>query len=207
MRFDYLALALLWIAYCATHSALISIRVTEFFKRVLGAHYCYYRLYFDAFSLITLILLLAYSRAPRFQGSLLLVWSGHWRIARYILILAAIALVFSGLRHYSISQFLGIHQIRSKQSAGGLTESGDLDSTGVMGYIRHPWYLAVFIMLWTSNQNIGSIIINSILSAYLVIGTLLEERKLILEFGDKYREYQQKVSMFIPLRWFCSMHR
>jgi methanethiol S-methyltransferase len=43
-----------------------------------------------------------------------------------------------------------------------------------------------------------------ILSAYLVIGTLLEERKLILEFGDKYRLYQRQVSMFIPLKWLRS---
>ena len=71
----------------------------------------------------------------------------------------------------------------------------------MLGYIRHPWYLAVFLLLWTSNQNTGSIIINGILSAYLVIGTLLEERKLVLEFGDRYREYQHNVSMFIPLKW------
>lgn len=201
MRFDYLILALLWIAYCAIHSALISIRATDFFKHVLGTRYCYYRLFFNAFSFVTLILLLLYSRAPRFQGSMVLIWSGHWRIAQYILILAAIALIFSGLRHYSIGQFLGIHQIRSRQSASGLTDSGDLDSTGVLGYIRHPWYLAVFILLWTSNQNTGSIIVNSVLSAYLVIGTLLEERKLVIEFGDRYREYQGRVSMFIPLKW------
>jgi protein-S-isoprenylcysteine O-methyltransferase Ste14 len=207
MRFDYLVLTLLWIAYCAIHSALISIRATDFFKRVLDTRYCYYRLFFNAFSVVTLILLLLYSRAPRFQGSLLLIWSGHWRISRYILILAAVILIFSGFRHYSISQFLGIHQIRSRQSASALTESGDLDSTGVLGYIRHPWYLAVFILLWTSDQNTGSIIVNSILSAYLVIGTLLEERKLVLDFGDKYREYQQKASMFIPLKWLDPKHR
>jgi methanethiol S-methyltransferase len=201
MRFDYLALALLWIAYCAIHSALISIRVTNLFERVLGTRYCYYRLFFNAFSLVTLIMLLLYSRTPRFQGSLIWIWGGYWRIAQYILILAALALVSSGLRHYSISQFLGIHQIRSRQSTSGMTESGDLDATGVLGYIRHPWYLAVFILLWTSNQNTGSIIINSILSAYLVIGTLLEERKLVLEFGDQYTDYQQQVSMFIPLKW------
>ena len=204
MRSDYLELTLLWIAYCAIHSALISIRATSFFKRFLGIRYCYYRLFFNAFSIITLIMLIVYSRAPRFEGPLLLIWNGHWRIAQYILMLIAIALVFSGLRHYSISQFLGIHQIRCRRSAVGMTESGDIDATGVLGYIRHPWYLAVFILLWTSDQNAGSIIIHGILSAYLVIGTLLEERKLIVEFGDKYREYQEKVSMFIPLNWLSA---
>ena len=93
MRFDYLVLALLWIAYCAIHSALISIRATDFFKRVLGARYRYYRLFFNTFSLVTLIWLLLYSRAPHFQGPLLLVWSGNRRIAQYLLILVAVTLV------------------------------------------------------------------------------------------------------------------
>ena len=82
-----------------------------------------------------------------------------------------------------------------------MTESGELDTTGVLSIVRHPWYLAVFILLWASDQNAATIIVNLVLSAYLIVGTLLEERKLILEFGDKYRKYQENVSMFIPLKW------
>jgi methanethiol S-methyltransferase len=207
MRFDYQVLALLWIAYCAIHSGLISIRATNFFKRILGTHYCYYRLFYNTFSIITLLWLLLYSSAPRFQGPWLLMWSGNWLIVKYVLMLIAVVLVVSGARHYSISQFLGLQQIRSRRSSGGLTKSGDLDTTGVLGITRHPWYLAVFILLWTNDQNAGSIIINSILSAYLVIGTLLEERKLVIEFGDQYRQYREKVSMFIPMKWLYLRHR
>ena len=207
MRFDYLVLALLWIAYCAVHSALISTRATGFFKRVLGARYSFYRLFFNAFSLITLIPLVLYSRSAQFQDSMLFAWRGNWRIAQYSLIFVAVVLLLCGARHYSMSQFLGVQQIRSNRSPGGLTKSGDLDTTGVLGFIRHPWYLAVFILLWASDQNTGTIIINAILSAYLAIGTLLEERKLLCEFGHKYREYQEKVSMFIPLKWLNPKHR
>jgi methanethiol S-methyltransferase len=201
MRLDYLWLALLWIAYCTIHSALISIRAVGFFKHVLGARYCFYRLFFNTFSLFTLIPLLLYSRAPQFQDPHLVSWIGNWQIVRWALIGTAVVLLFAGARHYSMSQFLGLLQIRSNRSTSGLTKSGELDTQGVMGAIRHPWYLAVFILLWASDQSIGSIIINAVLSTYLVIGTLLEERKLSLEFGEKYREYQKKVSMFIPLKW------
>lgn len=41
----------------------------------------------------------------------------------------------------------------------------------------------------------------SYLSAYLVIGALLEERRLVAEFGDAYRRYQEKVSIGFPLKW------
>jgi len=42
------------------------------------------------------------------------------------------------------------------------------------------------------------IIINVVLTVYVVIGTKLEEKKLVLEYGDKYIKYQQEVPMLIP---------
>jgi protein-S-isoprenylcysteine O-methyltransferase Ste14 len=42
------------------------------------------------------------------------------------------------------------------------------------------------------------IIINMVLTIYVIIGTRLEERKLVLEFGDIYIKYQQEVPMLIP---------
>jgi protein-S-isoprenylcysteine O-methyltransferase Ste14 len=43
-----------------------------------------------------------------------------------------------------------------------------------------------------------------VLTLYIVVGTLLEERKLVHEFGDTYRSYQARVSMFVPLKWIRS---
>jgi protein-S-isoprenylcysteine O-methyltransferase Ste14 len=130
------------------------------------------------------------------------------RIIQYCLIALAAILVATGARHYRMPQFLGIQQILRKKSGNAMAENGQFDSSGVLGVIRHPWYVAVFILLWASDQNRTGIIINLILSAYLVIGTLLEERKLVLEFGDLYRQYQDKVSMFIPMKWLkAEVHR
>jgi len=42
---------------------------------------------------------------------------------------------------------------------------------------------------------------NGVLTVYIVVGTLLEEQKLVHEFGDAYRSYQRRVSMFVPLHW------
>lgn len=39
-----------------------------------------------------------------------------------------------------------------------------------------------------------------ILSLHLIIGTLLEERKLVQELGEPYIRYQQQVPMLIPWR-------
>jgi protein-S-isoprenylcysteine O-methyltransferase Ste14 len=37
-------------------------------------------------------------------------------------------------------------------------------------------------------------------SAWIVLGTVLEERDLVADVGDAYREYQRRVPMLVPWR-------
>lgn len=201
---DFIVLALLWIAYCVVHSALISITVTDFLKRALGDNYRFHRLFFNIFSVTTLVPLLMYSHSARWSTELLLTWEGYMRIIQYGLIALGAVLALTGARHYNMFQFVGIQQILKGRSGGAMTESGEFDSSGVLGIVRHPWYLAVFILLWARDFNLAGFTINVILSAYLLIGTFLEERKLVLEFGEKYKAYQRQVSILIPLKWLRS---
>ena len=198
---DYLLLALLWAAYCTVHSVLISIPVTSWLRTVLAIRYRFWRLFFNIFSIVTLMPLVMYSHSARFNSETLFAWSGYWRILRYCLVGLGVVLVVAGARHYSMLQFLGIQQIRKESARSAMTGSGDFDDRGVLGLVRHPWYVAVFIFLWTSDLNVTAITVNLVLSAYLIVGTLLEERKLVIEFGEEYRRYQDHVSMFIPLKW------
>jgi protein-S-isoprenylcysteine O-methyltransferase Ste14 len=197
---DYVLLSILWMGYCALHSALISTTFTDFVKRALGERSRYHRVFFNLFSVASIIPLLIYSRSSSSGIEPLFAWEGTLRIVQYALIGAAAILILSVGSRYSMSRFLGIEQIRGR-AGGGMTEGGGLDSSGILGVIRHPWYVAVFILLWAGDFTPSKIIINVILSGYLVIGTLLEERKLVLEFGDRYRKYQAEVAMFIPLKW------
>jgi methanethiol S-methyltransferase len=198
---DYLLLAFLWAAYCTVHSALISTPVTGRLRTALGGRYRFWRLIFNVFSVVTLVPLVLYSQSARFQSETLFAWSGYWRIPRYCLAGLGVALAVAGARHYSMLQFLGIQQIRKEPAGGAMTGSGDFDDRGVLGLMRHPWYVAVFLLLWTGELNGAAIVGNLVLSAYLVVGTILEERKLVMEFGEEYRRYQARVPMFIPLNW------
>jgi protein-S-isoprenylcysteine O-methyltransferase Ste14 len=204
---DYLVLALLWTVYCVVHSALISISVTNWFRTVLADYYRFYRLSFNIFSIIVLIPLVLFSHEARFDSEPLFAWSGHWRILRYCLVGLAAVLFVAGARHYSMLQFLGIQQIRRDSARHAMTGSGDFDATGVLGLVRHPWYVAVFVLIWTGDLNGAAITVNLVLSAYLIVGTLLEECKLAAEFGEEYRRYQRCVSMFIPLKWLTARRR
>jgi len=101
---------------------------------------------------------------------------------------------------------LGIRQIKDNVSHVSLSESGKFDTSGVLGITRHPLYLATIFLIWARQIDFQSLITNVILTTYLIIGTFLEERKLLLEFGETYREYQDKVSMFVPFKWIKSKY-
>jgi methanethiol S-methyltransferase len=193
----------LWIAYCVVHSALISITVTNFLRRALGNPYRFYRLFFNIFSAGALAPLLQYSYSSHWKADLLFSWESL-RILQYGMIALGTILLLTAARHYSLLQFLGLKQILEGRSGRAMTAGGEFDSSGVLGVIRHPWYSGVFLILWASDITLSGLMTNIVLSSYLVIGTVLEERKLVLEFGDKYKVYQRQVSMFVPIKWLKS---
>lgn len=195
----YLFAAVLWILWCTLHSALISITVTDFLKRALGDKYRFYRLFFNTVSLVTLIPVVYYSisirQAPVFR------WEGHLVIVKYLLLVTSISLFIAGARHYSMLQLLGIRQIKTGRANPTLSEYDTFDTSGILGAVRHPWYTAGIIVVWARDMSLSTFLVNIIINAYFVIGTILEEKKLLLEFGEKYREYRKNVSMFIPYKW------
>ena len=195
----YLFTALLWILWCTLHSTLIATRVTDYMKNKLGDRFRFYRLFYNTVSLVTLVPLVYYSisirQAPVFR------WEGHLVIVKYLLLATSIYLFIAGGRHYNMSQFLGIRQIKTGRANRTLSEYDSFNTSGILGALRHPWYTGAIIAVWAGDISPSTFLINMIISAYFIIGTILEERKLLLEFGEKYREYQKNVSMFIPYKW------
>ena len=196
---EYFFLAILWIAFCALHSGLISITFTSFLKQKIGDSYRFYRLFYNIFSIVTLIPVLIYTLSIRQQS--FFVWTGYLLPVKYILFFIGILCFAMGARHYSFGQFSGFAQIKEGANHNLMNQTGKLSSDGILGVVRHPFYAGIFPLLWSNDLDTPTLIVNIILSIYVVIGTLLEERKLIVEFGDAYREYQQRVSMLFPLKW------
>jgi protein-S-isoprenylcysteine O-methyltransferase Ste14 len=198
----YLILSLLAIAWCVLHSTMISVSATEYIKKRLGPKFCFYRLFFNLIAVLTLIpvALFAYS----IQTQAILYWNGYMRIGQVILLGLALLLFFLGGRHYDACQLLGIKQIREGTSNKVITDTGELDTSGVLGITRHPWYLATILLIWARQMDAAAIFVNVILTSYLIVGTFLEEKKLIREFGEKYTAYQKRVSMLIPYKWLKS---
>lgn len=195
----YWILALFWIIYCVLHSGLITNTVTLFLKQKFGDKYRYYRIFYNIFAIITLIPVVIYTYSIR--QSPFFHWEGYLLPIRYVLLATGLLILYDGSRHYDMLTFLGVKQIGEKVTHNLINTSGKIDSTGILGMIRHPFYSASILILWINNLDVSILIVNLILSLYLIIGTFLEERKLIREFGDEYSDYQKRVSMLFPIKW------
>ena len=195
----YVCLLLGWVTWCALHSALISITATDSIKRKLGEGFRFYRLLYNIFSLLTLTPLLYYSASihqkPIFH------WHGLPVIIQCLLIAKSCFLFIAGGWNYSLSTFLGIRQIRTRRENGALSDTGTFVASGIHRIIRHPWYLGGMMIVWARDLSLLTILINIVITCYFIIGTYLEERKLLRLYGGQYSEYQAKVSMFFPYKW------
>ena len=154
--------------------------------------------------MITIIPLILYSQS--LKGSVLFRWEGYMIFVQNFFLAVVIALFIAGSLKYDILQFLGIRQIKSGKSHSTLSESGGIDTSGILSITRHPWYLGAIILIWIDYRELylSTLIVNIILSTYLVIGTIIEERKLIIELGDNYLDYRKSVSMLFPTKWIFS---
>jgi methanethiol S-methyltransferase len=197
--FEYLKLFLFLSLWCFLHSAMISIKATDFLKQYASNHYRYYRLFFNFIALLTLIPLIWYKYT--LQSNMIFDWDGLLRPIQLILICIAITLFYLGSTKYDSRRFLGLSQLNETKSLSGITESGELNTSGILGIIRHPWYTGLLLLLWARPIDTSTLILNSVFTAYLFIGAYLEERKLINEFGDTYKQYKQNVSMLFPVKW------
>lgn len=199
---EHFLLIVLWSLWCTLHSVLVSTAVTACLGRRMGAYLPYYRLLYNLFSFLTIVPVVLYGRS--LQSETFFAWHGPWRIGQILLLAGAGILFVGGSRHYSPGQFLGIRQIQEGESCALLREDCDITSSGLLGVLRHPWYAGAILLIWARPLNSGALLTNLVLTAYLVIGAYLEERKLLQAFGEAYRTYQQKVSMFIPWKWVRS---
>ena len=72
---------------------------------------------------------------------------------------------------------------------------------GLYRWVRHPLYLAMLMMIWSyPDLTADRLLFNVLFTGWIIVGTVLEERDLVENFGDDYRNYQRRVPMLIPYR-------
>ncbi len=64
---------------------------------------------------------------------------------------------------------------------------------------RHPIMTGFLIGLWaTPVMRLDHLVLSAGLTAYIIVGVIIEERTLVAIHGDGYREYRRKVAALVP---------
>jgi len=191
----YLLIALLWAGYCTLHSFLISVGFTKIVSGLAKSYYAFYRLFYVLVSIVLLLPLIQYT--GRADSAVPISYPMALNIIRYVLIAGSLIMFsWAFFFNYDWLSFFGIRQILTFREQD--KSSKEISKKGLLGIVRHPMYLALVVYLWCQTFSAVDLMVNALLTAYLIIGTFLEEEKLVLEFGDAYARYQREVPMLIP---------
>lgn len=192
-------LALLWTGWCALHSLLINRRVQTLGRTVLGRFSRAYRLLYILISLLTLLPVLWYQWT--LPQRVILPSHPALHLIQAVLLLYGTLMFYLGARVYDLRTFLGVTQWRDSMG----TNSGSSQSfhtNGILARVRHPWYSGGIAVIWGFGAITDVFLLTRVLlTAYLLIGTLLEEQRLLAELGEPYRLYRRTVPMLIPRLW------
>jgi protein-S-isoprenylcysteine O-methyltransferase Ste14 len=201
---NVLFLCILWISWCALHSILINVSVSQLIKQQLPWLSRYYRLLYNGLSFFTFMPLFIVTRMT--DGPVIFSWHSYIPV-RVLLLATALLLFIGGAKKYDLHSFLGVKQLQTGEEHLLLSETEAFSESGVFGITRHPWYLGTLLFFWSmlAEYPLPVFLAVCIMSIYLVVGTVLEEKKIVAIYGDSYCRYRQRVSMFFPWKWLLRL--
>jgi len=184
----------MWTAYYGLHSLLAASSLKKNIQLRSPQYFPYYRITYSAFFLITLVGILLYQwqlDSPRLFTSKLLSFGIGIPAAFVGLCIMAVC-----IRKYFYN-LSGVAAFYRKSRP----ENAVLESGGLHRYMRHPlysgtllvaWAIFLFLPLWSY------LIMAALMTLYVLIGIQLEEKKLLVEYGESYRAYRSRTAMLIP---------
>lgn len=183
--------------YFVIHSLLASYRVKEYVARRWPWLVRFYRLFFVTQATLLLLPLLWWM--SRYPGPLLWEWKGGWLwIGRTFSVAAWIGLLWS-LAHYDMGEFFGFRQWRDHITSA--QDETTFTISPLHRFVRHPWYFLFLVILWTGDMHLFRLAAVVLIHAYFVVGSRLEEYKLIAYHGQVYRRYREAVPALMPRPW------
>ena len=185
---SYIVLAFGWVVYFILHSLLATDEMKAFAGRQLGKAFRFYRAFYSMMSLVGLISLLILNGS--IHSEYFFENAGLVRYLSLMLTTFGVMTIQIAFRQYKLKSFLGF-----------TGEKNDLSIEGILKHIRHPIYtglIMVTIGFFLFIPNLPTLVSCLSIFIYLPIGIYLEEKKLILMFGEKYILYKHDVPAIIP---------
>ncbi|HSM26255.1 MAG TPA: isoprenylcysteine carboxylmethyltransferase family protein [Anaerolineaceae bacterium] len=187
-----LALAL----YGVIHSVLAAHRTKEVFRNWWGErnYQRFYRLFFSLQALVLFVPVLYL--VVVLPDQIIYRIPSPWVYLTIALQILAVVGIVHTIMLTGMLRFTGVLQAvdpaQSKKPVALVIRS-------LYRWVRHPIYTSMFFLVWlvpVMSWNILALAIG--ISFYNVLGAILEERKLINEFGQAYEDYRRSTPFIIP---------
>ena len=186
--------AALCLLFFLQHSIIVRKGVREKLRDLVPADY--YGAFYTITSSIPLILMIVFWQTTE----ALMSAEGAWYWAVRFLFILGMAGFYWGIR--SLGSFDPFGTLNIRRLIGGRPrKTPPLTAKGPYLWVRHPLYFFSLVMIW-ANPHISHdrLLFNIMWTGWIIIGTMLEERDLVADFGDGYRDYQKRVPMLIPYK-------
>ena len=192
-------LSMAFAVWAGLHSLLASLKVKAWAHRFLGGGVDrWYRLAYvtvASFSLVPVLALVVVLPDHR-----LYVVPAPWcylMVAAQTLALVGLigAVLQAGPAYFlGVSQLFGNPEVRDEV----------LQVRGFYRWVRHPLYaFSIVIMGLTPVASTNYLTLFALVVAYFVLGSIYEESRLMVEFGEAYIRYRQHVPRLIPRLGCC----
>lgn len=196
----YFFLCALWVLWCFLHSFFTSAKTTAWFKNFTGDKFAFYRIFYNVFSLITVLPLFYWQM--KISGPVVIKLSPVLLLFKYIVLILSAVIIAGAFFTFNVLEFIGIRRIRNRKQK---TEKIPvIFKRGFYGIVRHPMYFGSFLFFTALMMHapLAQFLGYGILAVYMIIGTIREDRRLADELGEEYRNYQKEVPMFLPKSLF-----
>ena len=130
-----------------------------------------------------------------------------WQVSQGAATVALLAVQASGWLMVLVSTFMidhfelfGLKQVLARLSGRPLPPPV-FRTPMLYKHVRHPIYLGFMLAFWAAPlMTAGHLLFAVMTTGYILIGIWFEERDLVQLFGQRYKDYCQRVGMLLPLK-------
>jgi protein-S-isoprenylcysteine O-methyltransferase Ste14 len=197
---DVLVIIALFSLFAVSHTLLASSIIKIRIRDKLKDRIAFYRMFYNVTSLI--IFFIIYSLSPK-PDILIYDLQSPYDIIIFLLQVAALVGFFIAGSQTNFKEFLGVSQItryiNHEYDVNDLDEKQNFTSKGLYKYTRHPiYFFSILFLVFRPSMDLFYVIFLVCMIGYFFAGSYYEEKKLVLNFGDEYLDYQKRVPRIFP---------